>query len=147
MNRYCWLGLFTVLLISNPGQCDELPEGILCPVSGQDVDPEVHVNYREGKVYFCCEKCVTAFEKDSAPFATKSNLQLVLTHQAVQRACPITGKSTKEGVTASVGGVDVGLCCGNCQKKVNGASEDEKLELAFGDSHFEKAFEVTGSDE
>ena len=50
-------------------------EGILCPVSGKAVKAESSVDYKGGKVYFCCDKCPTAFEKETAKFATKANLQ------------------------------------------------------------------------
>ncbi len=141
MLRNLGCAIFCAVAMVSMGWCDELPEGITCPVSNEEVDPEMSREYRDGKVYFCCEKCVAAFEKDAAPFAEKANAQLVATKQYQQKACPISGRPTKAGVTVSVDGQQVGVCCPNCQKKINDSSEDEKRALVFSDAAFDKAFE------
>src|SRR5437764_5009736 len=51
-------------------------DGIKCPVSGKAATAN-SVDYKGGKVYFCCENCPKAFSKDSTKFATKANAQLV----------------------------------------------------------------------
>jgi YHS domain-containing protein len=117
-------------------------EGILCPVSGKAVKAESSLDYKGGKVYFCCDKCPAAFEKDTANFATKANLQLVATGQAKQVKCPITGKDLNSETAIEVGGVKVAFCCNNCKGKVSKAEGDEQLNLVFGDAAFKKGFEV-----
>ncbi len=117
-------------------------EGILCPVSGKAVKAESSVDYKGGKVYFCCDKCPAAFEKDTAKFATKANMQLVATGQAKQVKCPITGKELNPATEIKVDGVPVTLCCNNCKGKVSKAEGDEQLNLVFGDDAFKKGFEV-----
>lgn len=117
-------------------------EGILCPVSGKAVKAESSVDYKGGKVYFCCDKCPAAFEKDTAKFSTKANLQLVATGQAKQVKCPITGKDLNDATAIEVGGVTVAFCCNNCKGKVTKAEGDEQLNLVFGDAAFKKGFEV-----
>lgn len=42
-----------------------------CPVSGQPIDPASSVTYKGKKVYFCCENCPKAFEKEPAKFEAK----------------------------------------------------------------------------
>jgi YHS domain-containing protein len=117
-------------------------DGILCPVSGKAVKAESSLDYKGGKVYFCCDKCPAAFEKDTAKFATKANLQLVATGQAKQVKCPIAGKDLNAATAIEVGGVKVAFCCNNCKGKVNKAEGDEQLNLVFSDEAFKKGFEV-----
>ena len=120
---------------------DKKPE-IKCPVSGKPIDKTKHLAYKGAEVYFCCENCPKAFEKDTAKFATKANLQLALTDQAKQVKCPITGKDLNPEQKVSIDGEEVHFCCGNCKGKVASASEKEKLDLVFADKAFDKAYEV-----
>lgn len=48
-----------------------------CPVSGKKAIEAQAVDYKGGKVYFCCPGCPPAFKKDTAKFAAKANHQLV----------------------------------------------------------------------
>ncbi len=113
----------------------------LCPVMGKPIDKAVAVDYRGGKVYFCCATCVRKFKADQAKYATKANYQLVLTGQVQQTACPISGKKVDPKETLKVGGVEVAFCCGNCVKKVSSAKPAEQMELVFGKT-FEKSYAV-----
>ncbi len=113
---------------------DKAPgKDVKCPVSGKDVNPDATVDFGGGKVYFCCKNCPEAFKKDTAKFTTKANHQLAQTGQLVQKACPISGKDTKEGTEVTVNGVKVSFCCNNCQGKVAKMSADEQLETCFKD--------------
>jgi YHS domain-containing protein/predicted small lipoprotein YifL len=43
-----------------------------CPVmDGNPIDKNVFVEYKGKKVYFCCEKCKAAFEKDPEKYIAK----------------------------------------------------------------------------
>lgn len=42
-----------------------------CPVSGEDIDRDQSVEYEGKKVYFCCEKCVKAFNTEPKKFVDK----------------------------------------------------------------------------
>ena len=110
-----------------------------CPVSGAAAKEDKTVDYKGGKVYFCCENCPKAFAKDTAKFATKANHQLVATGQAKQAKCPISGAKLNAEKTVKVGGVEVQFCCEKCQGKVAAAEGDAQLELVFADAAFEKA--------
>ena len=100
------------------------------------------VDYRDGKVYFCCKGCPTKFAKDKAKYATLANEQLVSTGQYTQKACPFSGGAVDEEKTVKINGQEVQFCCGNCVKKVNDAGDDKaKAELVFSDKSFEKGFE------
>jgi YHS domain-containing protein len=114
----------------------------LCPVSGKAIDMTKSVAYKGGKVYFCCGGCPGAFEKETAKFATKANHQLVVTKQATQGKCPLSGGPLNDEKTVAVAGVTVKFCCEKCQGKVAGSKAEEQLELTFSDKAFDKGFTV-----
>jgi YHS domain-containing protein len=113
-------------------------DGIKCPVSGKAATQNA-VDYKSGKVYFCCENCPKAFSKDSAKFSTKANAQLVATGQAKQAKCPLSGGKINPDTQITVAGAKVAFCCEKCQGKVQAAKDAEALELVFSDKAFEKA--------
>ena len=117
--------------------------GAKCVVaSAKAAKEDKSAEYRGAKVYFCCGGCPEAFAKDKAKYATKANHQLVLTGQAKQEKCPLSGEAIDKDQTADVSGVKVSFCCGTCKGKVEKAKDDEKLELAFADKAFDKGFKV-----
>lgn len=103
-----------------------------CPVSGHPCDPDATAAFEGGKVCFCCEKCVKAFEADSEKFAAKARQQLVSTGQFKQSGCPLSGGPVKAGTELAVDGVEVGFCCNNCKGKVAKANADDQVKLVFG---------------
>jgi len=113
-----------------------------CPVSGKPAKESIHADYKGGKVYFCCDGCPGPFAKDTAKFAVKANHQLVVTGQATQAKCPLTGGPLNAEKTVNVGGVKVQFCCEKCQGKVAAAKAEDQLGLVFSDAAFEKAFTV-----
>ncbi len=121
-------------------------KGITCVVSGRAIKTEATAEYKEGKVYFCCENCPTAFAKDTKKFATKANHQLYATKQVKQVKCPLTKRDLNEDkkVRVRVAKVAVRFCCKNCQGKVAGLKDKDKeqLELVFNDKAFDKAFKI-----
>ncbi len=114
------------------------PKDAACPVSGKNCNPEKHVAFDGGQVYFCCGNCEKAFEADSAKFAAKAHQQMVSTGQLVQKGCPFSGGAVKAGTEVAIGGVEVGFCCNNCKGKVEKASPEEQVNLVFG--KIEKGF-------
>ncbi|MCE9545181.1 MAG: hypothetical protein K8T25_06655 [Planctomycetia bacterium] len=114
-----------------------------CPVSGKACDESQSVAFDGGKVYFCCDKCPAEFEKNKAKYAAKAALQLVVTGQAKQEKCPISGKPIDASQTVEVDGVKVAFCCKNCVAKVNKANEADQLKMCFGSAAFKKAYKVT----
>jgi len=119
-----------------------------CVVSGAPAKEDKTVDYKGGKVYFCCGNCPKAFEKDVAKYATKANHQLAATGQAKQAKCPISGGKLNAEKTVNVGGVEVQFCCEKCQGAVAKAEGDAQVEMVFSDAAFEKAgFEVPKAEE
>lgn len=106
-----------------------------CPVSGK---PAIETSVVElakdgGKVYFCCENCPKAFQRDPAKFEAKVRRQLLETGQIAQVACPVSGKPVNKDVTVEVGYAKANFCCKNCLAKFEAADEDGKLALLFDD--------------
>ncbi len=114
-----------------------------CPVSGEKISKEVAVDYRGGKVYLCCAGCVPKFKENAAKYGLKANEQLVLTGQAKQKGCPLSGNKVNESTKIEIDGIAVAFCCAGCQGKVKQASAEKQREMVFGDKAFEKAFAVS----
>jgi YHS domain-containing protein len=123
-------------------------DGVKCIVMGDNpAKADKSVDYKDGKVYMCCDKCVKSFTADNAKYSTKANHQLALTGQFTQKACPITGKKVADGKEVDVGGVKVGVCCDNCKGKVEKAEGLEaKSALVFVTAAFDKGFEKKADD-
>lgn len=117
-------------------------DDIKCPVSGAPVKADNKVEYKGASVFFCCDKCPTAFKENTEKFAEKANAQLVATGQAEQTACPLSGRPVDDTKAATVSGASVAFCCGNCLGKIEGSEDAEKLTLCFSPAAFEKGFEV-----
>jgi hypothetical protein len=126
------------MLVATLYAADKL-EGIKCPLSGKAVKEDKTVDYKGGKVYFCCENCPKAF--DAEKHAVKANQQLVATGQFVQKACPLSGKELDKTTAIDVDGAKVAFCCNNCKGAVSKAEGAKKAEMVFADKAFEKAFE------
>jgi YHS domain-containing protein len=46
-------------------------EQTICPVEGAAINKNVYTMYKGKKVYFCCEKCKAAFEKEPEKYISK----------------------------------------------------------------------------
>lgn len=112
-----------------------------CPVSGKPASKEHAVDYKGGKVYFCCDGCPAAFEKTPAKFSAKANRQLVATGQAKQVKCPLTGRPLNPETAIKVGDVKVCFCCDGCKGKAEKLEGDDQVTLIFNDAAFAKGFE------
>src|SRR6056297_1928679 len=115
-------------------------DGVKCVVAPRDAKMDKSAEYKEGNVYFCCGNCAGKFAKDSKPFATKANHQLVATKQYEQKACPLSGGDLNPETAIKVAGTKVAFCCGNCKAKVESAEEEEAMKLVFSDKAFTKAY-------
>lgn len=92
-----------------------------CPVSGQNIDKKVFVDYQGQRVYFCCNKCPAEFRKDPEKYFAKiaaDGVQL----ENIQTECPVSNEKLGEGdmgkpVAYPYKGRTVMLCCKMCQPK------------------------------
>jgi YHS domain-containing protein len=107
-----------------------------CVVSGAPAKEDKFVEHNGKKVYFCCENCPKAFEKDPGKFTAKVNHQLLKTEQIVQVACPFSGEALDPEQSMEIDGVKVAFCCEHCKAKAN----DDKDALALVFTDIEKGF-------
>lgn len=111
-------------------------------------DPSLTIQYRGGKVQFCCAKCIDIFKKSPEKYSAVANHQLVATRQVAQIDCAncAGGKLySAEQVIVEVAGIPVLFCSEACAKRVRNASPKERVELVFGDKAFTRAFVTKSS--
>ncbi len=113
-----------------------------CPVSGKDATEKSAVDYKGAKVYFCCDMCPGEFKANTAKYATKANMQLVCTKQAVEKVCPFTGNELNTDTKIKVGDATVCFCCQMCQGKAMNTPAGKLINDVFNDKTFAKAFEI-----
>ncbi len=113
-----------------------------CPIAGGKATAGTSVDYKGGKVFFCCAGCDAEFQKNTAKYAAKANYQLFITGQAQQVACPLAGESVSENLSAKVGDATVSFCCASCLDEVAKADDDAKIEMVFNDEAFAKGFKI-----
>lgn len=123
------------------GDEDKAAPELKCPVSGKTATKDHAVDFDGGKVYFCCDNCPKAFAANPKKFAAKAHLQMLETGQLKQKACPLTGNPVNEKMIVEIDGQKVGLCCGNCKKKIDAMTPDQKTKALFTD--ISKGFELT----
>ncbi len=106
-----------------------------------DVSADTFVEFNGGKLYFCCDHCVTEFDKDNVAHVSVANRQLVQTGQFRQTACPFSGQPVSADATTSIGDMPIGFCCLKCRDKVRDAADDGvRTEMVFGQDAFAKGF-------
>jgi len=114
---------------------------INCVIADKPVDTTKSVDYKDGKVYFCCGGCPSKFAKDTKKFSAKANHQLVATKQYEQTGCPISGGKVNPDTMVKLAGTELAFCCDKCKGKFEDAKDDAaRMELVFSDMAFEKGF-------
>lgn len=96
-------------------------------------------DWKDGKVYFCCNSCQGKFNADKKAFASKANYQLVATKQVEQKLCPYSGGDINKDQKIEVKGATVAFCCGNCKAKAEKVADDKKVDELFSEEKFTKA--------
>jgi len=140
MKRIAMCAALVCSLFASAYAADVKLDGVKCIMNPKaDAKADKSVEYKGGKVYFCCDNCPKAFEKDKEKHAAKANHQLVATAQAKQAKCPLSGGELNKDTEITINGAKVQFCCNMCKGKVEKASDTEKLDLVFSDKAFEKA--------
>lgn len=118
-------------------------DGIMCVMNHKAPAKAANaVDYKGGKVFFCCPNCPKAFSANPSKQATQANLQLAASGQAKQEKCPFSGQPVDGSKSVKVGGVNVAFCCEGCKGKVAKASPEDAVQLVFADKGFDKGFKV-----
>jgi P-type Cu+ transporter len=114
----------------------------ICPVTGENADPEVSYAYNGKTYYFCCNGCVKKFKADPAKYIKASeakkfdactdhaaaakiddskpviNTGKDMSAKIVNTTCPVMGEEVDKAVTTvSYKGNVYGFCCKACIKK------------------------------
>lgn len=131
--------LLSITAIAGAWAADLKLDGIKCIVAPRPIDATKSAEYKDGKVFFCCNGCAGKFTADNKKFSSAANQQLVATKQYEQHKCPISGGDLTDGTELKVAETEVKFCCNGCKGKVADAEEKEQVELVFGEKAFEKA--------
>ena len=87
-----------------------------CPITGEDVNPNVHVEYKGQYVYFCCSGCIDKFKADPESYISKMSKE---EQEAIKPndKCPVTGEPVNKSISSDYQGRKVYFCCKSCQTK------------------------------
>lgn len=156
--------LAAIVFAGNTGQACDPPQGdakappFHCPVVGLPesksccckggycpLQPrkELTVEHRGATLQFCCGQCVKMFKVEPAKFALAANHQFVVTKQAKQVKCPLTGETMDPSMVVEIGGVKVAFASEECKKKVANVAPAERVNLVFGEQAFSRGFVMT----
>jgi YHS domain-containing protein len=91
-----------------------------CPVMGNPINEQVYTDYKDNRVFFCCEGCIEPFHKDPEKYlkqmADEGVTPMKLKKQSV---CPVSGETLMNHETfIDVENKRVYLCCAGCKSKV-----------------------------
>jgi len=112
-------------------------------IADKDAKEDKAVEWKDGKVFFCCDNCKGKFAKatkeEKEKMAHKANHQLVASKQYEQQACPTTGGKINPSTAIEVGGTKIAFCCKNCKADAEKLKPEEQVEKLFGEEAFKKA--------
>ncbi len=125
------------------------PEGLIpvvpkaCPVMGGEPQPDVYVDYKGYRIFFCCAGCPEEFEKDPETYMKKLREEGAIPAETptaapapapapapddrfkapeglvpvVPKACPVMGGEPQPDVYVDYEGYRIFLCCAGCPEE------------------------------
>lgn len=124
------------------------PINTTCPISGNDINPDITIEIGEDTVALCCNGCVNGFKKwdderqltyiakhkgsQETPKDTEVVTELVVETPYLLDVCPITGAklgSMGDPVVEVIDGREVRFCCAGCVPKFNADKESQFKKL------------------
>lgn len=109
-----------------------------CPVGGEAVDADSHVDWNGVRIRLCCPDCKPLLEKDPAAAIEKLGLKLAKDADGntlvdlANANCPVMGKPAKESFTGDQSGVRMRFCCAGCDKKAKKDPAAAYAKLGYG---------------
>lgn len=108
---------------------------VVCPLSGETINPKVFYEKDGQKVYFCCTRCRAKYAKDPAKYAAK-----LAASYTYQTRCPVSGdKIDPASYTDLPTGQRVYFCCEDCKKPFMSKLEKYAPKLAEQGIHIDAA--------
>jgi tetratricopeptide (TPR) repeat protein len=146
LNRIRGTSTSTKTVVAKKSSADE-PDGkelaIMCMMSDQPAFDKYTMNYKGGKLYFCCDGCQEEFTSGLAKFSAKANHHLLLTKQAKMTKCPFTGRKLNPAFKTVVKGAEVTFCCSGCKAKTLKQKPDDQVQSIFNNIVFSASFQVS----
>ncbi|HYL98652.1 MAG TPA: YHS domain-containing protein [Blastocatellia bacterium] len=84
-----------------------------CPVSGDEVNTKLRVEYQGQYVYFCCDGCPQQFQAEPAKYLPKLSAEDREAIKANEK-CPISGGAVDKDIWVESEGRKVYFCCPDC---------------------------------
>jgi YHS domain-containing protein len=108
-----------------------------CPVQGDEITGDDHVDWNGVRVRLCCPDCKPMFEKEPEAALEKLGLKVVkdgdkTVIDLANATCPIMNKPAKPEVTGDVDGIRFHFCCEGCDKKVKKDPAAALKKLGYG---------------
>ena len=116
--------------------------GVKCLMSAEPAIARFTMNFKGGKLYFCCAGCRSEFTDNLTANSALANHQMLLTGQVRGTICLFTGRKLNPRFTIKVAGADVPLCCNGCKTKALAVKGDAQMQLLFNNAAFAKGFEL-----
>lgn len=127
--------ILVAIMLQTPALAGE-PINNACPISGDDINPEITVTIGYDTVGLCCNGCVKGFKKwdrerqleyiadqkseQSTPKVTDEVTELAVQTPYLLDTCPISGKelgSMDDTIIEVIDGREVRFCCSKCPPK------------------------------
>ena len=96
----------------------------VCPIMGNEINPEVFADIQGQRVYFCCEGCIDKFREDPEKYFGKAAKEGVL-FENVQTTCPTCGEKVDKDFFSYHKGRGIYFCGEDCKKAFD--AEPEKF--------------------
>ncbi|HEX5139178.1 MAG TPA: hypothetical protein VFY93_19580 [Planctomycetota bacterium] len=108
-----------------------------CPVSGDEITGDDHIDWHGVRVRICCPDCKPEFDKEPEVALEKVGLKVTKDGDTVvidldNTTCPIMNKPAKGDVVADVGGVRMHFCCSKCPAKAQKDPATALKKLGYG---------------
>jgi hypothetical protein len=99
-----------------------------CPAMGKPAKANLFVETAHGRVHVCCKVCLKKVDADQEGMYKKA---YATTKSAGNKACPVTGEPVgKNAPTVTVQGIEIALCCKDCEKPLLANSQIYLAKLA-----------------
>ncbi len=103
-----------------------------CPIANEPINLASKLKTDDGPVFFCCDGCISRYQKNPAKFASVvADQRKALAKRAkIQVICPVSGNPVSDDIFVESDGQKVHFCCKDCLKKYKNNPSDYSAALA-----------------